>query len=186
MHIRMPLAQYPVNSFVGKHPPKDPHHVDITEDRNNGRLGEGILRGTGPSFPLRPRNEIPELFTFQNLIGRAIATMLANAKLSGIKVDQDGSTSSLSDEIGQFLIFLVTMVLWAMGGWNAHRLQAILLAVRDLQCRSQPFASFGAPISKCICSSGFCMCSSKVTMGSNLAYLITHVAALPFVRLELG
>jgi len=34
---------------------------------------------------MRPRNEIPELFTFQNLIGRAIATMLANAKLSGIK-----------------------------------------------------------------------------------------------------
>ena len=27
----------------------------------------------------RLRNEIPELFTFQNLIGRAIATMLANA-----------------------------------------------------------------------------------------------------------
>lgn len=56
-------------------------------------------------------NEIPELFTFQNLIGRAIATMLAN--VTGYPVGREGPT---------------------------------------------------------------------VTMGSNLAYLITHVAALPFVR----
>ena len=38
-----------------------------------------------PSLSLNPsvttlRNEIPELFTFQNLIGRAIATMLANVR----------------------------------------------------------------------------------------------------------
>eukprot|EP00913_Durusdinium_trenchii_P034566 g32337.t1 len=56
-------------------------------------------------------NEIPELFTLQNLIGRAIATMLAN--VTGYPVGREGPT---------------------------------------------------------------------VTMGSNLAYLITHVAALPFVR----
>eukprot|EP00931_Biecheleriopsis_adriatica_P052575 TRINITY_DN30607_c0_g1_i1.p1 TRINITY_DN30607_c0_g1~~TRINITY_DN30607_c0_g1_i1.p1 ORF type:complete len:777 (-),score=139.09 TRINITY_DN30607_c0_g1_i1:123-2177(-) len=56
-------------------------------------------------------NEIPGLFTFQNLVGRATATMLAN--VSGYPVGREGPT---------------------------------------------------------------------VTMGSNLAYLITHVAALPFVR----
>jgi len=56
-------------------------------------------------------NEMPELFTLQNLVGRAIATMLAN--VTGYPVGREGPT---------------------------------------------------------------------VTMGSNLAYLITHVAALPFVR----